>query len=174
MVERVEHLRAEIELEPFAQLERLGYAEVHVPVALRDENVAPRAVRSGSWDRERAGVWEDHRPGDSGFFLQFRLDRLNDVGARDMREVRRSDAAGDAEWLASHKREDAVESPTPDHCVQDAVSGVQPFALAGRKLPNATGREYVSAVEVRSRTLTAPVANVGRSARIGRGQTAAR
>src|SRR5262245_22279349 len=114
MVERVEHLRSEIELEPFAQLERLGYAEIHVPVARRVEDVASRAVRSGSGDRERAGVGEYHRPGDSGFLLQFSLDRLDDIGARDMREVRRSDAAGDAERLAGHIRVDAVERPTAD------------------------------------------------------------
>src|SRR5262249_23973682 len=131
MVERVEHLRPEIELESFAQLERLGYAEVHIPIARRVEDVAASAVRPGIGNLERAGVSEDDGPGASSF-LQFPFDGLDDIGARDVREVRRSDAASNAERLAGHTRVDAVERPTANHRVHKTVSGVQPFAFADR------------------------------------------
>src|SRR5215471_9420849 len=121
MVERVEHLRAEIELKAFGQLERLGYADIQIPIARRGEDVAARAVRPGSGNCKRAGVGEDHRPGDSRHFLQLRIDGFDDVSARDVREVRRSDTAGYAEGLAGHKRIDAVERPTADQAIHVSV-----------------------------------------------------
>src|SRR5262245_23972155 len=50
VVERVEELRAELQINAFGQREPLAHPEVHIPIARRFENVSAHSDLSRRWD----------------------------------------------------------------------------------------------------------------------------
>src|SRR5437016_11995812 len=118
MVQRVEHLSAELQIESFSQLETFTDSQIEIPVPRSFEDVAPSAVRSRRRDGKRAGILENDRTDHTRHFLQanprFGAD---DIRTRLVREVGRADAAANAERLSGHERVYSVEAPAADDMV---------------------------------------------------------
>src|SRR5205085_12107710 len=88
---------------------------------------------------------------------------------RDVRSVRGQHAAADAERLARHERVDRIDLPTAHELIEHAVRIAQEtLPVPDRQVPDGSGGQDLCAVEVRARTLLAPVAYVGGRARGGR------
>src|SRR5947208_488965 len=106
MIERIENLRAELQLRSLSNLEHLDETEVQVPVVWSSENVAPRSVRSRGRQGESVLIRKKHwaSEGLSAKLLQSRPNRrINDQSPRDVRIVVCARAAGYAERLARHE-----------------------------------------------------------------------
>ena len=137
MVQRVKHFGAELQIESFSQLETVADSQIEIPVPRSFKNVASRAIRSRRRDGKRAGVLENDRTDHTRHFLQANLRfGADDIGTRLVREVRRSDAAADAERLAGHERVNSVEAPASDDMVQRRMNRrLEPFLSSNREFP---------------------------------------
>src|SRR5712691_2874560 len=84
-----------------------------------------------------------------------------------MREVLGEDTAADAEWLACHTGKQAIEAPTTDQMIDEAIDIPGDwFSLAKWKLVYALCSEHMPPVKVREAAFHPPVARIGRCARV--------
>ena len=137
MVQSVEHLGAKLEFHTLGYVKGFNEAQIEIPVTWSLENVAPGAIRSRHRYGERAGVLENDRTDHTRHFLQANLRfGADDIRTRLVREVRRSDAAADAERLAGHERVNSVEAPASDDMVQRRMNRrLEPFLSSNREFP---------------------------------------
>jgi len=101
MVQRVEHFGAELQVQPFTEIESFPNPQIEIPVTWCFEDIAAGAVGPGRRYGETGGVLENYRTDNSGNFLQPNLRlRSNDIRARLMRKIRGPYSAAHSERLS--------------------------------------------------------------------------
>src|SRR5215472_2506699 len=113
MIERIEGFGAELQLDTLDHVELLDQAEIEVPVRRGSEDVPAGAIGARGGERKRARTVEHHRADyPRGVVVVDIGRRADNIGARDVRVVVRTNAAIHAEGLTGHVGVDTVDAPT--------------------------------------------------------------